>query len=210
MLYRKLYREFYTDNDVHEWAMRYFKQWIKDIQIDDTQLKEDKLDKKNISYLLYVYTGNMNIPYNRFLRGFRNPEEDDEDYSNDISIIVKEISKFELQENIVVYRYTYKGLFKHMFKSLKAEVGKSFMDKGFVSTTLVSKLLKRFAKEHNCDCILKLYLPKGTKGAYVSFDKSILNEHEFLIPPNATFKLVRKYFSFKYWNIVYECELTHQ
>jgi len=66
-----------------------------------------------------------------------------------------------------------------------------------MSTTLVLGLLKEFAKKHRYNCVLKLYLPKGTKEAYIRFNNSILNEHEFLIPPNLTFRLIMKHFSLK-------------
>jgi len=70
---------------------------------------------------------------------------------------------------------------------------------------LVPSLLKEFAKKHKYNCILKLYLPKGTKGAYIRFSNCVLNECEFLLPPNSKFILVRKHISLKY-RMVYECE----
>lgn len=206
MLNRKIFREFHTDKAAYEWGMDYFGSWIKDIQS-----AKDNDNANEISHLLYAYTGNMNIPYNQFLRGYnRFDEEQIEDYSMDTAIISKEICKFALQKNIVVYRYTHKNLFRKLFESSKLKIGKTFTDKGFMSTTLVPDLLKEFAKNRRYNCILKLYLPKGTKGAYIKFDNSLLNEHEFLLPPNTTFKLVRRKFSVKYFRWIYECELVSQ
>lgn len=199
------YRQFYTDQDVHEWGVRHFGQWLNDIQPDI-----GNLDNGSIGNLLYFYAGNMYMIYNNFLRGLKGfDNEEIKEYSRDISILVKEISKFSLIENIIVYRYTDKKLFKYLFDSSSAELGKTFTERGFMSTTLVPGLLREFANEHNYNCLLKLYLPKGTKGAYLKFNNSKLNEHEFLLPPNATFKLVKKYFSLKY-RTVYECVLINQ
>lgn len=201
MVYKKVFREFHTEQDANNWAMNYFGSWTKHVQAG----------KSNIAKLLYAYTGNMNVVYNRFLRGYdKFEEEQSKEYLRDIAIIIKEICQFELQEDIIVYRYTHKKLFGHLFESLQPKIGKTFTDKGFMSTTLLPDLIKDFPEDHKCNCILRLYLQSGTKGAYISFGKNKLNEYEFLLPPNTTFKLVKKYFSFKYWMPMYECELVYQ
>lgn len=84
--------------------------------------------------------------------------------------------------------------------------------KRIMSTTLVADLLRSFAKSHKYDCLLKLYLPKGTKGAYIDFDNkyNMLNECEFLLPINTSFILKKKFFSFKYMKSIYECYLAEQ
>lgn len=201
LINRKIFREFHTDKEASQWAIDYFGSWIKGI--------ED--DKGNIGKLIYNYSGGMNILYNDFLRGYNRIEKEQiPEYSRNISIMAKEISKFSLEENIIVYRYTHKVLFRKLFESSKPKIGKTFTEKGFMSTTLVADLLRQFAKEHKYNCILKLYLPKGTKGAYISGGKIKLHEQEFVLPPNATFKLIRKNFSFKYFMCIYECELVSQ
>lgn len=210
ILNKEEFIEFHSEQEAHEWAMKYYEKWIRDIQPDLANI--EKLDENNIGYLLYSYAGNMNILYNEFLRGINKEVYKDnlDEYSKNIDIITKEISRFELQDNIIVYRYTHKNLFKYLSKSLKIKIGNTVIDKGFMSTTLLPNLLRKFAKDHHYNCLLKIYLPKGTKGVYIRFDKSVLNEHEFLLPPNATFKIVKKYFSIKYLKIVYECELIGQ
>lgn len=208
MINRKIFKEFHTDQEANEWAMNYFGTWIKDMHSN-----KDSNDKNNVANLLSKYTGNMNVAYNNFLRGYiKLDAKDTKEYCKKIAIIEKEICKFALQENIIVYRYTRKNFFRNLFKSLNPKMGETFIEKGFMSTTLLPNLLKDFPKKnhHNCNCILKLYLPRETKGAYIEFDKGVLNEYEFLLPPNSTFKLIRKKFSFKYWMPIYECLLLEQ
>lgn len=206
MFNRKIFREFCTNQEAYKWAMDNFGSWIKRIQFD-----KDNDNKNNISNLLYDYTGSMNIIYNEFLREHNGFDEIEiKEYSKETAIIAKEICKYSLQENIIVYRYTRKNLFKRMFETSKPKIEKTFTEKGFMSTTLIAEELKEFAKEHKYNCILKLYLPKGTKGVYITFHNDLLNEHEFLLPPNSTFKLVRRKFSFKYFMWIYECELVSQ
>lgn len=205
LINKKSFREFQNELEASEWALKYYERWIREIQID-----KGNLDPNSIAYLLYVYSGNMNVVYNNFLRGVSEYTKSEiEEYTKGIDTIKKEISKFELQENIVVYRYTHTKLFRFLFENFKTKKGKQFTDKGFMSTTLVPELLKSFAKNHRYNCVLKLYLPKGTKGVYIKFDESILNEQEFLLPPNSTFTLLKRRFSFKY-GMVYECILEHQ
>lgn len=197
--------EFHSSEVADEWAISNYGQWIERIRCG-----KDDLNKNSIGYLLYIYSGNMNVVYNNLLRGFEDFSYDEKTrYSKQIGILVEEINKHELPEDIVVYRYTHKRLFKYLFKDLKVKVGNMFTDKGFMSTTLVPELLREFAKSHRYNCLLKLYLPKGTKGVYLRFHKRVLNEQEILLPPNSKFKLLKKYFSFKY-GIVYECELISQ
>lgn len=201
---RKIFKEFQCVREADEWVMKFYGQWLKEIEGT-----KSNINKNNIGNLLSNYTSSMNVQYNNFLRGNIEFDEDmAEEVSRGISIIAKEICKFSLQENIIVYRYTNKKLFKCLFEFSRPEIGKAFTDKGFISTTLAPDLLKEFAKNHHYNCVLKLYLPKGTKGVYIRF-KDGINEQEFLLPPNSTFKLIRKYISMKY-NMVYECELVSQ
>lgn len=205
MIERKAYKQFQTEQEALCWVTKYYRAWLNYIQEYKNAKKPD-----NAAQLLYDYTGGMNIPYNQYLRKMNElKKENVEQYSRDIDIITKEISKFSLLENIVVYRYTSTGFFKTMFLSPKLQVGKTYTDPGFMSTTLVCNLLQAFAAKRKYNCLLKLYLPKGTKGAYVKFDDSLLNEEEFLLPPNTTFRVIRKYFDFKYHR-VYECEVLIQ
>jgi hypothetical protein len=67
-----------------------------------------------------------------------------------------------------------------------------FKEKAFSSTSLVRSSVFDFSKEHNCPCILKLLLPKGLFGAFVSnyTEYDCLDENEFLIVPNSRFEIM--------------------
>ncbi|MBE6087089.1 MAG: hypothetical protein E7206_03340 [Clostridium beijerinckii] len=205
-----LFKEFTTEEDAKKWAKENYGQWLNDIQIT-----EYTYESKNLNDLLYGYTGDMYLIYNRMLRGtekYDSEDEETEEFNQRINIINNEISKFNLKENVVVWRYTYKELLKLLFEKQKIKVGHTFTDKAFIDTTLVPDLLRAFAYTHRYNCLLKLYLPKGTKGVYVEFyhENDYLNECEFLLPLNTTFVLKRKYFSFRYMKTVYECYLVAQ
>ena len=78
-----------------------------------------------------------------------------------------------------------------------------------MSTTLFAESMLEDIKPRNYNCILKLYLPKGTKGAYI-WQNDGLDEQEFLLPTNAVFKLLKKGFWTRRFMCLYECELIKQ
>lgn len=103
------------------------------------------------------------------------------------------LQKYSLPESIVVHRFAHIPDIIKMSKACFLHKGVQFSDKAFVSTTLVKNLLVSFGKENGCSCVLRIYLPKGLPGAYVSFktDKTLLNEQEFLLPPNVSIKIIK-------------------
>jgi hypothetical protein len=177
--------------------------------LDEIWFGRDK-PRDSFAYAVYAYTASGYMITNKILRGFQGFDDEYYDTERDeAKVISARLCQYELPENIVVYRYTKKELFRYLFEDGKPKVGGKFTDKAFMSTTLVLKSIKQFAKEHQYDCLLKLYLPKGTHGAFVKFDKSIdcLTEDEFLLPTNQTFEVLGKKSIFGFCP-VYECLLT--
>lgn len=184
------YREFNTKEDAEEWA-----------QMHCADLME--LSPENdLHRIIYSYTGNCFTAYNRILRAC--PPLDSDDFNNidfgdlsDFAIESRELDKalrsYSLPEDIIVYRFTKKRNIRKLCNEKVLLCGMEFSDKAFFSTTLVKHMLDKFRKEHRCDCVLKLYLPKGCPGAYVSFknEKSCLDEQEFLLPPNMKFRIMK-------------------
>jgi hypothetical protein len=205
---KQLYKEFTTEEEAKKWAEENYKEWLIKIQITEYRYPSTKINN-----LLYGYTGNTYQIYNPMLRGFgKYDKEEIEEYTQYVDIINNEISGLSLKENIVVWRYTYKNMLKLFFENNKIKKNDIFTDKAFMDTTLIPDLLRNFAIEHRCDCLLKLYLPIGTRGAYIDFydEHHMLNECEFLLPVNTSFILKKKYFSLRYMKMVYECYLARQ
>ncbi|MFR1830513.1 ADP-ribosyltransferase [Clostridium butyricum] len=198
------FKEFVKDREADKWSKENYGEWLE-------KLKKDEYTcfSNDIADLLYCYTGNMNLEFNRIMRGYTSLYlEDIEEYTYKIDIINSNISKFELKENIVVWRYTDNKVFKTLFENQKIKVGANFVEKGFMSTTLIAKKLEKFAFDHKYNTLLKLYLPKGAKGAYVDFEKGMLDEKEFLLPRDSKFILRKKQYKFFQWpTYIYECEL---
>ncbi len=182
------YREFATSEEAHAWANEHY----SDLMFED-RFGEAR-DK------IIEYTGNTYIPINSVLRvapdyGSEAYDKcnfgDREDYRDDIMLLHDTLSQFPLKENIVAYRaITWRSLFR-LCKGVPRK-GIIFKEKAFASTSLVRSSVLYYSKEHNCPCILKILLPKGLSGAFVSnyADYDRLDENEFLIVPNSRFEIV--------------------
>lgn len=184
------YREFTSANDAELWAWQHY----ADLLSLDTESEEYKL--------IFWYTGSWYKVLNDLMRicpPIGSDEFDKVDFSEyaeeseQILMLNSILQNYTLPEPIVVYRFAYLRNLAKMAGGYIIRKGKRFSDKAFVSTTLVKNLLVPFGKEHRCSCVLKMYLPQGLPGAYVSFktDKTCLNEQEILLPPNITFQITK-------------------
>lgn len=192
----EIYREFKSAEESETWAWQHYANLLG-------LPPEDELYK-----MISSYTGSYYKAYNKLLRTcppldsieFRKINfEDYADLVEEIYKISRTLKNYSLPENITVYRFSHKKDIRKLCGKKIFCVGMEFSDKAFFSTTLVKDKLERFRKENRCDCLLKLYLPQGFPGAYVSFkqDWSCLNEQEFLLPPNVKFRILKiHYFTY--------------
>ena len=187
------YREFKTAEEAEDWAGIHYADLL-------SMNPEDEL-----YYIISTYTGSWYKCLNRLLRICPPLASADfnhvnfceyEDEKQEILKINSALNRYSLPENIIVHRYTYlRDVIKMTGKCILRK-GLCFSDKAFVSTTLVKGLLEQFSRENRCTCVLKICLPKGIPGAYVSFktDKTRLNEQEFLLPPNIKMKITKVHY----------------
>lgn len=155
------FREF-NDKEAKEWAYRRY----KDIHID-----------KNVEEAIYNYCKQDEPRANYVLRN----NEKDNEIMKEIKLLNEFLTKYSLNENIVVFRLLNFNPFEN---------GISFTEKGFMSTSLVKKDI---LLSHETDYRLKIYLPEGTKGFYVNFISSRIDEQEFLLPKEVTINYLNEY-----------------
>lgn len=184
------YREFTSSAEAQEWAFLHYADLLN-------------IDRASeMFYTISTYTGSWYKALNGFLRVLPPYGTDDfakinysgyEDHLHDIKVIFGELIRHSLPENIVVFRFTKIRDLLNCSNSRFLHRGSYLSDKAFLSTTLVKDNLKEFSKMHRCTCLLKIFLPKGFPGAYVTFveDQKLLNEQEFLLPPNVTFEITK-------------------
>lgn len=200
------YREFSNADEAEQWAWKHYSDVLS-------------LDPESEQYkLIFSYTGSWYKALNRLMRVCPavGSEAFDKvnfgDYAEEKAEIIalnSILQKYSLPEPVVVHRFSHISDLVKMSGVYFLHKGVQFSDKAFVSTTLVKNLLVSFGKENGCSCVLRMYLPKGLPGAYVSFksDKTLLNEQEFLLPPNVPMKIIKiHYFS---WPIQIDCVVLH-
>lgn len=123
------------------------------------------------------YTGSAYTSINNALR------KDTGYYKDTINEIDKSISKFNLKQDIIVYRGVSSAAFDG---GVIPEVGTILQDKGFMSTTVRKSVASDFDKGY----ILKINVPKGKgRGAYVKSISNYPNEHEFLMKRSSKLKV---------------------
>lgn len=111
--------------------------------------------------------------------------KDDLDY--DIINVSKDIYKYRLKQDIVVYRGVHKNVMDTMIKSAKDYEGIDFCEKGFLNTSIVK------GKEVNSRFKLRIYLPKRTCAFYagnVNDEESIY--YEVIVQKGAKLKILSK------------------
>lgn len=174
------FHEFYSIKEAKSWGKKYY----------------GKIPEENIYSEIEQYCGYLFNPINAVLR-----EEDlswygenaEERYQNRIHIIKPWLYNFKLPEDIIVYRAISKKHL-HKMKSWSKEIfgdNKNILyELGFLSTSLVlSELKKLYPKS----IYLKIYLLKGTAGAYVDLISKRSEEQEFLILPGAKLYILKKF-----------------
>ena len=202
------FKVFSSSDEAEIWAKKYYREWIAVSRHGVTHCEN------SVHNLFFALTGNMHEIYNNVLRFLNRGLKiygtpDTNGYLCEIVSMSDEISKHRVPENITVFRYTRKRHFCELFDSKEPQVGDIGTDPSFVSTTLVRDLLKEFALQHRYNCLLKIYVPKGSAGIYINWgDLSTLNEQEILFPPNTTFKIIRK--SHNIFKPYYECLLLQE
>lgn len=110
----------------------------------------------------------------------------------------------KLRENIIVYRFVEK---EFISKIKKSSIFNPFHEKGFMSTSLTSIRSKKNVDEL---VLLRIFLQKGTRGAYIEpLDNRVL-EQEFLVQKNSKLWLksnLKKEYLISYNNEQYEVEV---
>ena len=143
-------------------------EWWK--SIDDEQ--RNKIDD---------YMGNSHIDINQVLRGTSQLDaRSKQDWLKDAEPIKQAIASFELDKDIKVYRRVNS---REVFKNGMPQVGKTFTDKGFSSTSV-----KDLGKGYG-DFVFEIEVPKGKgRGAYLD-NIGGMDEDEFLMHDNSSYTI---------------------
>jgi hypothetical protein len=162
------------------------------------ELKASDITEDEMNSLIY-YTGGESLWINNLLTKTRIDELSDKSKSNiqghidNLNNIIKKSSPS--MRKTVVYRGAQTRETTENWKmAKKGDVLPFNYSTRFISTTLNKKTALDFVEDDESCCLLKLILPKGTKGIYVTKLSSFqdLEEEEIILPPGCKFIVVHK------------------
>lgn len=110
--------------------------------------------------------------------------------TNFVKKIDQEVEVQTTDEPVSAWRGTF---VRGLLADPESMVGEDYVDKGFVSTSLaqnIADIFLRKAGTRGTRILMRVYLPKGTKGRYMSLDPNTPSEAEFLIPRGMTYRVV--------------------
>ena len=180
-----VYSTFNTENEADTAFGPSYQNWSKQINSSEkTEIEE--------------YTGSVYVSINGVLRETSNPPSHVKDsYLARADNISSAISKFELNDNITVFRGVNLDAFglvggDNIFsaeteKGMKALVGTTFVDKGFMSTSAVKS-----SAFNSKDAKISINVPKGKgRGAWVKPLSIYSYENEFLLQKGSGLKITK-------------------
>lgn len=108
--------------------------------------------------------------------------------SEDINAAQGALMRSEAPSDMLVYR----AIPGNIFSKLEGNEGRSFVEKGFSSTTLNERYANQFYTDGDYG-VLHVQVPKGSKGAYVDKIATKSGQQEYLIPHGSQFKILSTY-----------------
>lgn len=172
-------RVFTSKNDIQSFMDEPIKQWQKQLIYDETEA-------------IYSYTTDGFKIVNQYLRGVISKTDANKD---DVDSFIKNldnlISKFDLPDNITVYRGVDLNVLPPISNpdELKKYIGGEYVNEGYSSSSMLSNVEIVKSKP----CIFEITIPKGKgNGAYINSLAGHYEdvEFEFLIRRNATFDIL--------------------
>lgn len=171
------------DNDFKTTIFKKYSEFVEfygQDKLDEFEWSVNAEEAKSIAY--YSHRGDKTI--NSILRSGKIKCEIERHIKN----IDNVISNFDLPDKISVYRgsdldFLYK---KFGTNNIQEFIGKSYIDKGYVSTSII--LEKAFCEK---EAMFEIYIPKGKGiGAMISSFSNHFDEYEFLLKRDLEFKIL--------------------
>jgi hypothetical protein len=175
----------------------------KKISSNDVSYEEIKthtqeiIDNDLISWITYYsFTGAILFNYSLRVENNKNLNLNESIFLGLKKIILGMKHFKALEKDYIFYRFIWDDCFMS-----DLAIGNTFIDKGFTSTTRDPFYNPGLNGAFGL-ILLKIHVPKGIKGlgCFVENFSLFPSEEEFLIPPNATFKIISKDEHFKYYH----------
>ncbi len=109
----------------------------------------------------------------------------EEEIANKISLIDSALDKFELLDDVIVYKGTYRDYFENY------EVGDVFDIKCFYSTSFDEGVAEDFSTFFGTDFMVEIKVPMGTVSAYLGYNGAYENENELLLARGLKYRVLK-------------------
>lgn len=207
------YRVFKNGNEAEQWGRSIYDSWGKKIMNFENVKRYSFMFSDDLvrEMPLKIYCGNGYEKINGFLR--LNRKVDDKHKYMALTISEQLLLAPRIPENIVLYRYVDEKFISELIYATKNVESSQYFERGFTSTSLLKSIIKDGLDkcEHTKYApskiyLLKLYVDKGTVGAYVN---PIVkrDEYEMLLQNNLFLRVCGKpYYDNEYKIMVVECK----
>lgn len=178
------YKEFKDNKVAYEWGQHNFSDW-------QSNLSNDEVDSLH-AYKTLKYESINKVLRCKPLDHLQNPDKSYLDgVKRDIWNIDSALNKSHIPENVISYR----AFSDDAHVDFNKLVGKLYTPKGYVSTAMNKKGAEFFLKENQRlgrnPVLARVYIPKGSKGAFMEGIKQMSSDgNEILLPKNSKFQVV--------------------
>lgn len=200
---KEKYKEFKNIQEAQAWGMEHYAQWAKQYK-NIMEMADNAVKNSLFTNPLECYCGYSYKQINRFLRnGIDNEYNIYRELADVLSLVL--CSAPRIPYNLVLYRLVNDEFIKKLI--IKNKRSTPIQEKGFMSTSLLKNITNEnepYASEKN---LLKIFVCKGTIGAYVNVI-TVRNEEEMLLFPNMYLGLSSyPYKDNKSGKTIFECKL---
>lgn len=208
------YREFKNKDEAEQWGRNIYDLWGQEVKRFENVKRRSSMfsdDNPWVYSPLQWYCGEGYKQINKYYRTGRSIN----DKYKYMAIRISEelLLAPRIPENIVLYRYVDEEFMNELINATKNNKSKRYYEKGFMSTSLLKSIIKdaydKYERSQYAPSqlyLLKLYVDKGTAGAYVN---SIVKRDEFemLLQNNLFLQICKKpYYDHEYKIMIVECK----
>lgn len=201
---KESYKEFKDKEEAKRWGNVVYSNWAENYKKKQRQIRQLKTHAHLCIDPVEQYCGYTYEHINAVLRGTK--EDKTGIYEQMINLLLWELYEApRIPCDLVLYRLVSDEFVDKLIKCNRAEEPVPLQEKGFMSTSLCKDITSTEGHYLQFNKLLKIYVEKGTVGAYTSIVAG-KSEEEMLLLPNRYLALV-EYPYIDAGKEVYECKL---
>lgn len=203
---KETYIEFQNPEDARRWSEEYYGQWSRAYLERERLVERVKVKVSLCHKPMEKYCGHVYRNINKLLRN--SLDDGCSIWRTQINLIIRDLLEApRIPSNLVLYRLVNDDFIVELVNNNNAKNPMPTQEKGFMSTSLCKDIVNsgdHYAKYNN---LLKIYVDKGTVGAYMNMIAG-RTENEILLLPNMYLALAEfPYMDLETGKTIFECKL---